>query len=110
VLKLLLVILSALLTAVCLLQLRQQKVILNHQTQELHRKINDSQAELWNQQLQVAAYTAPNAITATVNALDVPLVPDAPVELEDRRSWIDVAEPDDPMPAPPPPTEPASPR
>ena len=65
-LKLLLCLSSAMLLAVLMLQLRQQKLELNHQANKLHNQIEAQQAKLWNQQLQIAVYTAPNAISQTV--------------------------------------------
>lgn len=65
-LKLSLIILLALLTGVCLLQLRQQRVELGYQNQRLHRLIQARQVDLWNQQIQIAASTAPQALVATV--------------------------------------------
>lgn len=65
-LKLVLSIFVTLAIGVCLLQLRQQRLELNYQTNQLHRRLQNLQTELWNQQLQVAIYTAPNAIEQTV--------------------------------------------
>ncbi len=65
-LKLTLILLSALVISVCLLQMRQQRIELGYQNQRLHRLIQSRQAELWNQQVQVAVFTSPNAIRSTV--------------------------------------------
>ena len=71
-----------------MLQLRQQRLELNHQANRLHNQIEAQQAKLWNQQLQIAVYTAPNAISQTVGEHDLKLVPQSPaarrpVELDD---------------------------
>jgi cell division protein FtsL len=71
--KLLICIFSALIIAVATLQLRQQRLELNYQTNQLHNQIEASQAHLWNQQLQIAIYTAPNAIAKTVGSQDLKL-------------------------------------
>jgi cell division protein FtsL len=86
--KLLICLFGGALIAVSLLQLRQQQLQLGHQCNELHRQIRGRQAKLWNQQLEIAVYTAPNAITQTVANHDLRLVPESPA-LTGRRSWID---------------------
>ena len=87
-LKLLLCLIVGLATAVCLLQLRQQRLELNHQANALHDEIEGAQAQLWNQQLQIAVYTAPNAIEKTVGDHDLKLVPVATAGVGPR-GWID---------------------
>lgn len=77
-LKLLLTLAFATLIGVLLLQLRQQRLEINYQNNQLHRKIESAQAKLWNQQLQIATYTAPNAIYQTVNTEDLKMVPRHP--------------------------------
>ncbi|HEX4795041.1 MAG TPA: hypothetical protein VH370_14705 [Humisphaera sp.] len=57
------------------LQLRQQQLELGYQTAQLHEKINNQQAKLWNQQLQIAVFTAPNAIEKTVKGQQMDMVP-----------------------------------
>jgi hypothetical protein len=69
-LKLSMVILLALVTGICLLQLRQQRVELGYQNQRLHRLIQARQVDLWNQQIQIAASTAPQALVSTVGLAD----------------------------------------
>ena len=64
--KLLLCLLATMATAVCLMQLRQQRLELNHETSELHNAIQSRQARLWNQQLQIANVTAPPAVKAAI--------------------------------------------
>lgn len=77
-LKLLLTLFLATLIGVVLLQLRQQRLEINYQTNKLHRQIESAQARLWNQQLQIAAYTAPNAVYNTVNTDGLRMVPRLP--------------------------------
>lgn len=89
-LKLLLCLTSAMLLAVLMLQLRQQKLELNHQANALHNRIEAQQAKLWNQQLQIAVYTAPNAIEKTVGNPQSRLVPRSPLPAG-RSNWIDSA-------------------
>lgn len=74
-LKLLICIFSAAGLAASVLQLRQQRLELGYQNAELHEQIRSHQSQLWDQQLQIAAFTAPNAIANTVNAHDLKLVP-----------------------------------
>ena len=87
-LKLLLCLLVGMATAVCLLQLRQQRLELNHQANTLHDQIEATQAKLWNEQLQIAVYTAPNAIEKTVGDHDLNLVPVATAGVGPG-GWID---------------------
>ena len=89
-LKLVICLFSAALIAVCLLQLRQQNVQLGHQCNELHGKIRGRQAKLWRQQLDIAVYTAPNAIEQTVANHDLKLVPRTPPPAG-KPHWIDVS-------------------
>jgi cell division protein FtsL len=77
--KMLVCILSAMALAVMTLQLRQQRLELNYKISQLHRQIESNQARLWNQQLQIAVYTAPNAIQHTVSNHDLHLVPRSPL-------------------------------
>jgi cell division protein FtsL len=89
-LKLLLTLSLSLILAVALLQLRQQRLELNYQTNRLHNQIRDSQARLWNQQLQIAVYTAPNAISKTVGEQKLNMVPETPLPAQ-QANWIDPA-------------------
>ena len=91
-LKLLLCVLSAAVLAAMVLQLRQQRQELGYQNSRLHDQIKDQQARLWNQQLQIAVYTAPNAITQTVKTQDLKMVPQAPLP-RGRTHWLDVPKP-----------------
>ena len=75
--------------SVLVLQLRQQHLELGHQSAELHDQIRAHQAKLWDQQVQIAIYTAPNAIQKTVDAHSLKLAPQSPVP-GGKQSWIDV--------------------
>ena len=77
--KMLICLLAALGLGVMVLQLRQQRLELNYKISQLHRQIESNQSRLWNQQLQIAMYTAPNAIQHTVNNHNLKLVPRKPV-------------------------------
>jgi len=87
--KLLICTLSAAALATCVLQLRQQRLQTNYQTAELHEQIRGQQARLWNQQLEIATYTAPNAISHTIDGHNIKMVPQAPLP-RGRTHWIDV--------------------
>jgi cell division protein FtsL len=78
-LKLLLCLAVAVVTAACLMQLRQQRLELNHQTAQLHNQIESRQARLWNQQLQIAKVTAPPALHDTIGKNNLHLTPLNPV-------------------------------
>jgi cell division protein FtsL len=73
--KLLICLLSAVVLGVFVLQLRQQQLELAHQNADLHDKIKAQQAKLWNQQLQIAVFTAPSAIDQTVKGQKIEMVP-----------------------------------
>jgi cell division protein FtsL len=77
--KMLICLVAALGLGVMTLQLRQQRLELNYKISQLHRQIESGQAKLWNQQLQIAVYTAPNAIQHTVSNHDLRLVPRSPL-------------------------------
>ena len=79
------------LLAVLILQLRQQRLELNHQANQLHNQIEDQQARLWNQQLQIAVFTAPNAIAHTVSNHDLHMVPRAPLPAS-TANWMEPTE------------------
>ena len=89
-LKLLLCLVLSTAIAVLLLQLRQQRLELNYQANKLHAQIEHSQAKLWNQQLQIAVYTAPNAISKTVGDRELKMVPQTPLPAV-RTNWIDAS-------------------
>src|SRR3989440_8647407 len=86
--KLLICIFCGLLLAVVMLQLRQQHLELSHQCNQVHTQIESQQAKLWNQQLQIAVYTAPNAIQKTVGQQQLKLVPRSPLPAG-KSNWID---------------------
>jgi len=88
-LKLLICLFSALAISVALLQLRQQRLELNYQANRLHNQIEEHQAKLWDQQLQIAVYTAPNAISRTVGEQKLDMVPQSPMPAR-KQNWIDV--------------------
>ena len=72
--KMLVCVICAMGLAVMTLQLRQQRLELNYKISQLHRQIESHQSRLWNQQLQIAVYTAPNAIQHTVSNHDLHLL------------------------------------
>ena len=80
-LKLLLCLLVSVLTGACLMQLRQQRLELNHQTSLLHNQIESQHAKMWNQQLQIARVTAPPALRESIGKQDVRLAPLTPTEM-----------------------------
>ena len=89
--KLLLCLTTALCLAVLVLQLRQQRLELGYQANQLHNQIEDQQARLWNQQLQIAMYTAPNAISKTVGEHAIHMVPRSPLPANKKFNWIDAS-------------------
>lgn len=76
--KLLICIVCAGLLAATMLQLRQQRLETAHQLNKLHDEIEQVQIKLWNQQLQIATCTAPNAIPQTIRQYKLTLVPGNP--------------------------------
>jgi hypothetical protein len=88
-LKLLICIFSGALLAVVLLQMRQQRMELSYQLNALHNEIEDSQARLWSQQIEIAVATAPNAIAQTIGEHKLKLAPPKPLPAN-RPHWIDV--------------------
>jgi hypothetical protein len=89
-LKLLICLIGGATIGVLVLELRQQHLELSHQTAQLHDQIAAHQAKLWDQQVQIAIYTAPNAIQKTVDAHSLNLAPQSPVPGGKDQSWIDV--------------------
>jgi len=73
--------------AVVMLQLRQQELELRHQAADLQIKIQNHQAKLWQQQLEIAVYTAPNAVTKIVQDQNLKLVPEAALPLA-AGDWV----------------------
>jgi len=86
--KLLLCLLGGLATAAVLLQLRQEHLNLTFQTNELHSQIQATQAQLWNQQLNIAVCTAPNAIAANLKGQDLKSA-NPPTAKSPKRLWIE---------------------
>jgi cell division protein FtsL len=87
-LKILLCLVACLLLSVLILHLRQQKLELAHDANQLHNQIEALQAKLWNQQMQIAIPIAPNAIANTVNTHDLKMVPRSPLPAS-TANWID---------------------
>ena len=87
-LKIFLCLVTSTLIAVLVLQLRQQRLELNHQVNQLHNEIEGQQAKLWNQQLEIAVVTAPNAIAKTVSNHELKMVPRHPLPAQ-KANWID---------------------
>jgi hypothetical protein len=76
--KLLICLFCALLIAAAMLELRQQRMNLGFESSQIHRDIERAQIRLWNQQLQIGIYTAPNAIDQTVRQHQLNLTRPAP--------------------------------
>lgn len=83
--KLLLCLFSGVAVGMFVLNLRHQQLELCHQNAELHDQIKSQQAKLWSQQLQIAEFTAPNAISATVKNQQIEMVPLFSTE---KPNWI----------------------
>ena len=77
-LKLILCLLCIGVLAAGTLQLRQQNRDLAYQCGMLHADIEALQIELWNQQLEIATATVPDAIEQTVGRYNLSLVPSNP--------------------------------
>jgi cell division protein FtsL len=93
-LKMLICLTAAVVLGGMTLQLRQQRMELGHDTSQLNDRINAQQAKLWSQQLQIAVYTAPNAIQQTVKNHDLKMVAQSP-QRSKKANWIDAtANPD----------------
>ncbi len=92
-LKLLISLVAFVLIAAAMLQLRGQKRELGYQISKYHSQIESRQAKLWNQQLQIAICTAPNAITQTVTTQDLKLAPPK-VQRAKGGVWVEPAKPE----------------
>jgi len=93
-LKILLCLVTATAVAVALLQLRQQRLDLSYQNNRLHNEIQTEQARLWNQQIQIAVSTAPNAMQQVIAQQDIHFV--APATPPDHlHSWTEMPKPSD---------------
>ena len=77
-LKLLLCLTAATAIAVCLVQLRQQRLDLAHDASQLHGTLEARQAKLWDQQVRLAAATAPPAIGRSADSHHLTLIPVKP--------------------------------
>lgn len=75
-----------------LLMIRQQRLELQYQSNQVHDQMLEKQRELWRQQVQIAAATAPAALETVLANHQLEMEPDDPAEgLPDE--W-DVYEPD----------------
>lgn len=77
--KLLICLFCAVLIAAVMLELRQQRMNMGFESSQIHRDIERAQVRLWNQQLQIGIYTAPNAIDQTVRQHQLNLKAPRPV-------------------------------
>jgi cell division protein FtsL len=82
--------------AVVMLQLRQQELELRHQAADLQIRIQNHQAKLWQQQLEISVYTAPNAVTKIVQDQDLKLVPEASLPLA-AGDWVGTSQQNQPI-------------
>ena len=73
--KLLICLFSAAALGVFMLQLRHEHLELGYDTAALHEQIKSQQGKLWNQQLKIAMFTAPNNIEKTVEVDRIDMVP-----------------------------------
>jgi hypothetical protein len=87
-LKLMMVCIFIFLTAMALLQLRQQRMNVNFQMSRLHREVDQAQGRLWNQQMELARLTAPPAIRRTVGKVRLEMTP---VIAETGMHWLESA-------------------
>jgi len=76
--KLLLCVVSGIVVAALVLQMRQQRLELNYRVNQLHDEIEAQQGKLWNQQMQIAVYTSPPVVANRIDSLDIKLVPRMP--------------------------------
>lgn len=65
-LRLLLALIASLVIAGTLLLMRQQRLLLQHECNEIHDEMLVTQAQLWRQQVQIAAAVAPGALKAVL--------------------------------------------
>jgi cell division protein FtsL len=90
-LKLLICLVAVTAVAVCLVQLRQQRLDLAHESSELHTAIEGRQAKLWDQQVRLAAVTAPPAINRSADSQHLNLIPVKPTGVA-ATGWVDARE------------------
>jgi hypothetical protein len=65
-LRLLLALVAGLVIAGTLLLMRQQRLLLQHECNEIHDEMLEMQAQLWRQQVQIASAVAPGALKAVL--------------------------------------------
>ena len=87
-LKIILCMSFAIILAVLTLHLRQQKLEIAHQANDLHNQIESLQARLWNQQVRIAIPTAPNAISQTLRSQELQMVQQNQLP-NGKSNWID---------------------
>jgi cell division protein FtsL len=89
VLKILLCLIFAVALSVVTLHLRQQKLEIAHQANDLHNRIEALQAKLWNQQVRIAIPTAPNAISQTLHTQELQMVPRNASLPGNKSNWLE---------------------
>jgi hypothetical protein len=79
--KLLLVILTAVVTAAMLLAIRQQRLETAHRASIVHRRLATQETALWELQHRIASRCAPEELRAVLESLDLRWepIPDEPV-------------------------------
>lgn len=90
-LKLILCLLTCFSVAVVTLQMRQQRLELQYLANSRHNDMELLQARLWNQQRQIAEFTAPNAIAKTVGLNSLNMVPQTPLP-SNKTNWTDATD------------------
>ena len=90
-LKLLLCLIATTAVAVCLVQLRQRRLDLGHETSQLHAAVETRQAKLWEQQVRLDAVTAPPVVGRTADGHHLTLIPVKPTGIAPT-GWVDARE------------------
>ena len=90
-LKLLLCLVAITAMAVCLVQLRQRRLDLSHEASQLHAAVEARQAKLWEQQVRLAAVTAPPAVGRSADGHHLTLIPVKPIGIAPT-GWVDARE------------------
>ena len=80
VLKLVAALMCTVLIAGVLLHLRHERMEINYRINQAHRRLQDLQAELWNQQVQMAFATSTAAVEKAVGRHNLPLTPAGPAQ------------------------------
>jgi hypothetical protein len=75
-LRLLLALFAGLAIAGTLLMMRQQRLLLQHECNQIHDDMLDMQAQLWRQQVQIATAVAPGALKAVLADHELRAAPD----------------------------------